>query len=127
MPSIGDSEIVQAFLSGTTCRDLVRELGRNIPRSAAVLLDIATNFASGEEAVGAIFPENDAKGKRGEEAPEASVPHLPKRKKKDRQGKRAILEADLVTAAERKNPRGPRGPVLFDDMLKKPCPSTSSR
>ena len=25
-------------------------------------------------------------------------------------------------AAERKNPRGPRGPGLFDDMLKKPCP-----
>ena len=23
---------------------------------------------------------------------------------------------------ERKNPRGPRGPGLFDDMLKKPCP-----
>ena len=24
-------------------------------------------------------------------------------------------------AIERKNPRGPRGPGLFDDMLKKPC------
>ena len=63
LPSVGDSEIVQAFLSGTTCRDLVRELGRNVPRSAATLLDIATNFASGEEAVGAIFPDSDAKGK----------------------------------------------------------------
>ena len=50
LPSVGDSEIVQAFLSGTTCRDLVRELGRNMPCSAAALLDIATNFASGEEA-----------------------------------------------------------------------------
>ena len=87
MPSVGDSEIVQAFFSGTTCRDLVRELGQNVPRSAAVLLDIATNFASGEEAVGAIFPENDAKGKRRDEAPEALAPHLPKRKKKGRQGK----------------------------------------
>ena len=58
-----------------------------MPRSAAALLDIATNFTSGEEAVGAIFPENDAKGKRRDEAPEASVPHLPKRKKKGRQGK----------------------------------------
>ena len=103
MPSIGDSEIVQAFLSGTTCRDLVRELGQNVPRSAATLLDIATNFASGEEAVGAIFPTDDAKGKRRDEAPEASVPRLPKRKKKDRQGKRAVLETDMVAAAERKN------------------------
>ena len=80
--SVGDSEIVQAFLSGTTCRDLVRELGRNVPRSAAALLDIATNFASGKEAVGAIFPDNGAKGKRRDEAPEASAPHLPKKKKK---------------------------------------------
>ena len=63
LPRVGDSEIVQAFLSGTSCRDLVRELGRNVPTTAAALLDIATNFASGEEAVGAIFPNNDAKGK----------------------------------------------------------------
>ena len=75
LPSVGDSEIVQAFLSGTTCRDLVRELGWNVPRLAAALLDITTNFASGEEAVGAIFPENNAKGKQRD---------LPKRKKKGR-------------------------------------------
>jgi len=84
LPSVGDSEIVQAFLSGTTCRDLVRELGRNVPTSAAVLLDVATNFASGEEAVGAIFPDNDTKGKQMDEAPRASASHLPK--KKDHQG-----------------------------------------
>ena len=75
-----------------------------MPRSAIALLDITTNFASGEEAVGAIFPTDDAKGKQKDEAPEASVPRLPKRKKKDRQGKRAILEADMVAATERKNP-----------------------
>ena len=37
----------------------------------ATLLDIATNFASGKEAVRAIFPDSDAKGKRRDEAPEA--------------------------------------------------------
>ena len=74
MPSVGDSEIVQAFLFGTTYRDLVRELGQNVPTLAATLLDIATNFASGEEAIGAIFPDNDAKGKQRDEAPEASAP-----------------------------------------------------
>ena len=82
MPCIGDSEIVQAFLSGTSCRDLVRELGRNVPTTAAALLDIATNFASGEEAVGAIFPDNDAKGKQRDEAPEASASRFSKKKKK---------------------------------------------
>ena len=39
-----------------------------MPTSAAALLDIATNFASGEEAVGAIFPDSEAKGKRRDEA-----------------------------------------------------------
>ena len=53
-------------------------------RSVAALLDIATNFASCEEAIGAIFPTNDDKGKRRDEAAEASAPRLPKRKKKDR-------------------------------------------
>ena len=83
LPRVGDSEIVLAFLSGTS----YRELGRNVPTTAATLLDIATNFASGEEAVGAIFPDNDAKGKRRDEAPGASAPHLPKKKKKGHQGK----------------------------------------
>ena len=82
LPSVGDSKIVQAFLFGTTCRDLVQELGQNVPTSAAVLLDIATNFASGEDAVGAIFPDNDAKGKRRDEAPGASAPQLSNKKKK---------------------------------------------
>ena len=44
-----------------------------MPRSAAALLDIATSFASGEEAVGAIFPDTYTKGKRRDEAPEASA------------------------------------------------------
>ena len=48
----------------------------------AALLDIATNFASSEEAIGAIFPDNNAKGKQRDEAPRALAPHLPKKKKK---------------------------------------------
>jgi hypothetical protein len=49
-----------AFLESTTYRDLVRELGRSPPVDSNELFDIATNFASGEEAVGAIFD-----GKKG--------------------------------------------------------------
>jgi hypothetical protein len=55
LPTVAQSEIVHAFLEGTTCRDLVRELGRNPPVDSNELFDIATSFASGEEAVGAIF------------------------------------------------------------------------
>ena len=103
LPSVGDSEVVQAFLFGTSCRDLVRELGRNVPTSAAALLDIATNFTSGEEAVGAIFPEGDTKGKQRDEAPGASASRFPKKKKKGRPGKQETLEVDFVAAADRKN------------------------
>ena len=89
----------------------------------AALLDVATNFASGEEAVGAIFPDGEAKGKRRDETSGASPSHFSKKKKKGRQGKQEALEADFVAAADHRNSRGPaRGPGLFDDMLKKPCP-----
>jgi hypothetical protein len=53
LPSVEQSEIVHAFLEGTTCRDLVRELGRSPPVDSNELFDIATSLASGEEAVGA--------------------------------------------------------------------------
>jgi hypothetical protein len=55
------------FLQGTTCRDLVRELRRSPPVDANELFDMTTNFASGEEAVGAIFDEK--KGKRVDDVP----------------------------------------------------------
>jgi hypothetical protein len=67
LPSIAQSEIVHAFLEGTTCWDLVRELGRSPPVDSNELFDIATSFASGEEAVGAIF--DGKKGKRVDDAP----------------------------------------------------------
>jgi hypothetical protein len=50
------------FLSGTTCKELVRELGCNTPITANELMDIVTNYAVGEEAVGAIFGGDQDKG-----------------------------------------------------------------
>ena len=72
--------------------------------SVAALLDIATNFASSEEAIDAIFPDNDAKGKQRDKAPGASASRFSKKKKKGRQGKQEALEAGLVMATDRKNP-----------------------
>jgi hypothetical protein len=66
LPSVAQSEIVHAFLEGTTCRDLVRELGRSPPVDSNELFDIATSFASSEEAAGAIF--DGKKGKRVDDA-----------------------------------------------------------
>jgi predicted nucleotidyltransferase len=58
LPNITDSEIIRAFLAGTTCRDLVTKLGRKTPTKASELMDIATKFASGQEAVEAIFQKD---------------------------------------------------------------------
>ena len=92
-------------------------------KSTSQLLDIATNFASGEEAVGAIFSDGAAKGKQKAEATEASGSRDPKKKKKGRKGRQGQSDDNLVVVADRKNPkRAPAGPGLFDEMLKKPCP-----
>jgi hypothetical protein len=134
LPSVAQSEIVHAFLEGTTCRDLVRELGRSLPADSNELLDIATSFASGEEAVGAIF--DGKKGKRSEDAPtegsKSKEPHRnDKRGKKGKKPRREAREQGrdggnaeaLAVDPARRGPRpAPRGSGVFDDMLKKPCP-----
>jgi hypothetical protein len=55
LPNVSDSDVIGAFLAGTTCRDLVSKLGRKTPTRASELMDITTKFASGQEAVEAIF------------------------------------------------------------------------
>jgi hypothetical protein len=93
LPSMAQSEIVHAFLEGTTCRDLVRELGRSPLADSNELFDIATSFASGEEAVGVIF--DGKKGKRVDDAPaEGSKSKEPHQKNKQgKKGKKLCREA----------------------------------
>jgi hypothetical protein len=93
LPSVAQSEIVHAFLEGTTCRDLVRELGRSPPVESNELFDIATSFASGEEAVGTIF--DGKKGTRMDDAPaEGSNSNDPQQKhKRGKKGKKSRHEA----------------------------------
>jgi hypothetical protein len=88
-------------------------------------MDIATKFASGQEAVEAIFrKDKQPQGRQKEDAPEASVQRGPKKKaKKKAEAKRDAIDADLVAAAEHRNPRKPPGGVnTFDKMLKESCP-----
>jgi hypothetical protein len=118
LPSVAQSKIVHAFLEGTMCRDLVRELGRSPPVDLNKLFDIATSFASGEEAVGAIF--DGKKGKRVDDAPaEGSKSKEPQQKhKRGKKGKKPRREAceqgrdddgDEALAVD-PAPRGPRPP-----------------
>jgi hypothetical protein len=90
LPNITDSDVIMAFLFGTTCKELVRELGRNTPLAANGLLDIITNFAAGEEAVGAIFGGDQDKGKQKVDNPVGSSRGSKRnnqKKKKNQQGK----------------------------------------
>jgi hypothetical protein len=98
------------------------------------LFDIATSFASGEEAVGAIF--DGKKGKRADDAPAegSKSKELCQKNKQGKKGKKPRCEARekghdddddeaLAVDPARWAPRAaPQGPGVFDDMLKKPCP-----
>jgi hypothetical protein len=125
LPNIIDSDVIGAFLAGTTCRDLVSKLGCKTPTKASELMDIATKFASGQEAVEAIFrKDKQPQGRQKEDAPEASVQRGTKKKaKKKVQAKHDVVDADLIAAAEHRNPRKPPGGAnMFDKMLKESCP-----
>jgi hypothetical protein len=114
-----------AFLSGTTRKELVRELGHSTPITANGLMDIITNFAAGEEEVGAIFGSDQDNGKRKDEDPGSSnrgSKRNKKKKKKNQQGKQEAPADDLVAVADCKKPRGPPGGGIFNKMLKEPCP-----
>jgi hypothetical protein len=125
LPNITDSDVIGAFLAGTTCRDLVSKLGRKTPTKASELMDIATKFASSQEAIEAIFrKDKQPQGRQQEDAPEASAQRGTKKTaKKKSQAKRDAADANLVAAAEHRNPRKPPGGAnLFDKMLKESCP-----
>jgi hypothetical protein len=103
----------------------VSKLGHKTPTKASELMDIATKFASGQEAVEAIFlKDKQPQGRQQEDVPEASAQRGTKKKaKKKAQAKRDAADADLVAAVEHRNPRKPpRGVNLFDKMLKESCP-----
>jgi hypothetical protein len=103
----------------------VSKLGRKTPTKASELMDVATKFASGQEAVEAIFwKDKEPQGEPMEDAPEASAQRGTKKKtRKKAQAKRNAADVNIVAAAEHRNPRKPPGGAgAFDKMLKEPCP-----
>ena len=112
----------------------MHELARSRPASTNELFDAATNFASGEEVVGAIFDNKTSK--RKEDAPAEgsnAKPNAPAKKQKwGRKGKKPVppnqcgsmraedSEEAFAAAPDRKGPRGGGG--LFNDMFKNLCP-----
>ena len=120
LPNVADADVIGAFLSGMTYESLVHKLGRRGPRTTKELLDIATNHASGEEAVGVVFDRTDGKARRDEAADEGTSDRPAKRKNKKQ--RRNNL---LMSAADRKGGRKPAEgtPNHFKKMLEGPCPN----
>jgi hypothetical protein len=88
-------------------------------------MDVATKFASGQEAVDAIFrKDKQPQGESKKDAPEASIQRGTKKKAKNKsQAKRDAADAKIVAAAKHRNPQKPPGGAgAFDRMLKEPCP-----
>jgi hypothetical protein len=102
LPNVTDSDVIGAFLAGTTCQDLVSKLGRKTPTRASELMDVAAKFASGQEAVEAIFrKDKQPQGEPKKDTPEASAQRGTKKKAKNKsQAKRDAADANLVAAAE---------------------------
>jgi hypothetical protein len=116
---VTDADVVGAFLTGTTYKELVHELGRKGPCTTRELLDIGTKFASGEEAVGAIFHDTKGKEKQQENTDEGGSSRSSKKKKA-----KQLRKDPLVAVVECKNLQVPLegGPGVFDEMLDKLCP-----
>jgi hypothetical protein len=105
LPSVAQSEIVHAFLEGTTCWDLVCELGRSPSVDSNELFDIATSFASGEEVVGAIF--DGKKGNCVDDAPAegSKSKELRQKNKRGKKGKKPRARGAREGARQRRRRR----------------------
>jgi hypothetical protein len=73
LSKISDTDIISAFWFGSSYRTLVHKLGSDQSKTTKELLDITTQHAFGEEAVGAVLVQSD-----GKTVPSSSVGHRPK-------------------------------------------------
>ena len=113
-------DIINTFLSGTNCESLIHKLGCLKPHTTRDLLDVATNHASGEEAVGAIFNRGQDKGKaKRTDQDEGPSTQRGKKNKKDR---RRSDNTALVAAANRMGKHPQQGlPDYFNKLMDSPC------
>lgn len=82
LPNITDSYVIEAFLTGTSYRDLVSNMDRWTPTKASKLMDISTKFALGQEAIESIFNKDKGNKKRKVDALKATTECNHKKNKK---------------------------------------------
>ena len=91
-------DVISAFLSGTTCESLIHKLGCLKPQTTHNLLDVATNHASGEDMVRAVFSGGRDRGKAKRNG-QHECPSTQKGKKTKKDRRRPANPA-LVAAAD---------------------------
>ena len=102
LPDVVDADIISAFLSRMTCKTLVHKLSCQKPHTTRNLLDIATNHASDEEAVEAVFSGGRDKGKAKREGQD-EVPYT-QQGKKNKKDRCCSTDVPLGTATKRPGP-----------------------
>ena len=117
LPGVVDADVIGAFLSGTHCKTLVHKLGCQKPCTTHELLEIATNNASSEEAVGAVFERDQHAAK--EKWRDHDRPPSGREDRKNKKNRRPPAAGE-VAAIERQDKRPPRNDH-FNQLLEKPC------
>lgn len=87
LPEGSEYDVIGIFTEVTTFSGLIHKLGRKRPNTIGQLFDIATKYASGDEAVAAM--STDTKGKRDEPSPAegGGSANPPKKKKRARRAR----------------------------------------
>ena len=98
LPDVIDADVISAF-SRTNNEYMIHKLGCLKPCSTRDLLDVATNHAFGEEAVGAVFNGGQDKGK-AKHTDQDEGPSM-QRGKKNKKDRRRLANSALVTVADR--------------------------
>jgi hypothetical protein len=106
LPNVGDTDIIRAFLLGTTYESLIHKLGQKSSQTIKELLNIATSHASGEKAVGAIFDRSHSKAS-GKMTPAMAVPTALKRRRRVSSCVRTRSSPPSSVRAKRCPPRAP--------------------
>ena len=99
---------------------MIHKFGCLKPRTTHDPLDIATNHASGEEAVGAVFSGSQDRGKAKRED-QGECPSTQKGKKNKKDWRRPANPA-LVTTGDRVGKQPQQGQLNhFDKLMESPC------
>ena len=83
LPHIPNHDVILAFVSGTTYKDVVWQLGRNRPQTMDELMDVVANYLAGEEAVACSLATRATRKRRGRTTTRAPVED-PRRKTRKR-------------------------------------------